>query len=106
MSTTTLFGSSNDDILHTAKEGNPNNNDIENSYLLTELESVTSRTVSPNTSVLNTSGNLKQSRRKALKSQAMKEMEVKIRELEKDQKSDFIEYLEILATFYKVVELC
>ena len=45
-----------------------NRNDIENSYLLTELESVTSRVVSPNTSALNTSTNLRQSKRKVLKS--------------------------------------
>ena len=49
--------------------------DIEDSYLLTELDSVTSRTISPNTSALNTSTNFKQSKRKALKSQAMKEKE-------------------------------
>ena len=71
LSTTNHHVSSTEEML----EKQPVNKDIEDSYLLTELDSVTSRTISPNTSALNTSTNLKQSKRKTLKSQAMKEKE-------------------------------
>jgi hypothetical protein len=56
--------------------------DIENSYLLTELDSVSSR-VSPNSSALNTSAGFRNKKR-ALKSQELKEKEKKLREVEND----------------------
>jgi hypothetical protein len=65
-------GNSQDDILG-ATQKNP---DFENSYLLTELASDSSRTISPNTSALNTSQNLRTgARRRALKSQSIKDKE-------------------------------
>lgn len=51
----------------TTNPKNTPNQDIENSYLLTELETVTSRNPSPNSSALYTSSNMRP-RKRALKS--------------------------------------
>lgn len=62
----TSHGTSMEDI---NKQGT--HSEIENSYLLTELDSSTNRGMSPNTSGLNTSGNYNSgnfSRRKSLRS--------------------------------------
>lgn len=80
------------------------NSELENSYLLTEMDSVSSRPSSPTAagggSVLNTSGNLRKKR--ALKTEALRMNEKKIREEEGgDQTTDFVEYLEFLVEYFK-----
>ncbi len=59
LTTSTLAGISQHDMILNGQKNENHAADIENSYLLTELDSVTSRTASPNVSVLNTSGNLR-----------------------------------------------
>ena len=73
--------------------------EFENSYLLTELDS--QRPESPSGGALNTSTGR---RRKALKSDALKQNEKLIREEESDQVTDFIEYLESLVDFYRQLD--
>lgn len=80
--------------------------EFENSYLLTEMDSVTNRLESPNNAtsdILNTSqGTMR--KRKALKSESLKQNEKVIREQELDQTTDFIEYLEFLAEYFKQLD--
>lgn len=74
---------------------------------MTELDSVSSRPESPsnalNTSIGLTNG---RSRRKrgALKSEALRNNEKRIRDEESDQHTDFIEYLELLVDVYKQLD--
>jgi len=83
--------------------------DFENSYLLTEMNEISSsRPQSPsnaalNNSILNTSENLKSShrRRVAYKNEALRQNELKIREEEDDQSTDFVEYLEFIVDCFK-----
>ena len=74
--------------------------------MLTELGD-TSRTMSPNLSSLNTSQNLRTgsgSRKRAIKSQNLKDKEQLYRQQEDDWSSDFIEFLELLVDFFKQLE--
>jgi hypothetical protein len=78
-------GGSQDDLINGGSGGGEGNSknaiDLEGSYLLTELESNTSRTVSPNTSSLHTHTGLRQgsSKRRSLKNQLLKDNEAKLR---------------------------
>ncbi len=109
-----LHNNNSDDIL---LNGGQKVGDLENSYLLTELEGYTSRTISPNDSSLNTSQTLRtqgnysasssdqgRKRKHLLKSQALKDKEKEMRTKEGDSKSDFITYLELLCEFYKQLQ--
>lgn len=90
------MSNTNDELKH---------NDLEHSYLLTELESNTSRTVSPNTSSLNTQTGLRtRTGKRTMKNQLLKEKETKLRQQENDQQTDFIQYLDLLIEFYQQVE--
>lgn len=50
-----IAGNSHDEILN----GKQSQQDVENSYLLTEMESVSSRVQSPNTSTLNSASSFR-----------------------------------------------
>lgn len=86
--------------------------EFENSYLLTEMnETVSSRPQSPsnaalNTSIMNTTENLRLShrRRTAYKNEALRHNEIKIRNEEDDQNTDFVEYLEFIVECFKQLE--
>ena len=81
------------------------NQDFENSYLLTEMDSVTNRLESPtnsNSALNTTQGTMR--KKKALKSEALKANEKLIREQELDQTTDFIEYLEFLVEYFKQLD--
>ena len=70
------------------------------------MDSVTNRVESPTNAtseILNTSqGTMR--KKKALKTEALKQCEMKIREQELDQTTDFIEYLEFVAEYFKQID--
>ena len=68
------------------------------------MDSISSR--SPTNSSLNNSGSFgRPSKRRALKSDALKQQEKSIREQESDTTSDFIDYLELLVDYFKQLDL-